>query len=179
MTLIKTLVSSLILSVTLVSCTERIDLPLDESSVRLVVDGAITNTMAIHRIYLSKTTNYYYNQEPPKVSGASVSISDGLKIFLLTEETPGVYQTASDFQGVEGRTYILNIKLNTPVGGFTEYTATSVMPRATVLDSVNLAFYPEYGDEGIWEVRCFMNDPPTTDYYRFLVSRNERMLTVF
>jgi hypothetical protein len=177
MNLTKTLVSSFILSATVVSCTERIDLPLDESSIRLVVDGAITNTPAVHRFYLSKTTDYYYNQEPPKVTGAIVSISDGIKVFLLTEEIPGVYQTTSDFQGVEGSTYTLNIKLTTPIGGFTEYTATSTMPRATVIDSVNLAFYPEFGEEGIWEVRCYMYDPPTSDYYRFLVSRNEQMLT--
>lgn len=167
----------MIFSAVVFSCTERIDLPLNESSVRLVVDGAVTNEKGIHRISLSTTTSYYYNQEPPKVTGAVVNISDGENISRLTEDIPGIYQTSSDFCGIVGKAYTLNIKLASPVGGYTEYTSTTIMPHATVLDSVDLAFYPEFGDEGVWEVRCFMSDPQEANYYRFLISRNEDMLS--
>jgi hypothetical protein len=177
MNFFKIMVLSIMLSFTIISCTERIDLPLDESSVRLVVEGTITTSRAAHKIYLSKTTSYYYNQEQPMVTGAIVTISDGIKVYQLTEAMPGVYQTDSDFQGVEGLTYTLSIELATPVGGFTEYTASSTMPRSTILDSVTLTFFPDYGEEGVWEVRCFMNDPPTADFYRFLISRNQQLLT--
>jgi hypothetical protein len=174
---LRILVASIILSTLTFSCTERIDLPLDESSVRLVVEGAVTTAKGIHKIYLSKSTSYYYNQEPPKVTGAFVSISDGENIYKLTEDLPGVYLTSSDFYGVEGKTYTLSIKLASSIGGFTEYTATSTMPQGTVLDSVSLAFYADFGEAGVWEVKCFMSDPQAANYYRFLTSRNEELLT--
>ena len=43
------------------SCTERIDIPLDDSYVRLVVDGAITTDTSVQTVILSSTSSYYYN----------------------------------------------------------------------------------------------------------------------
>ena len=60
------------------SCTERVDIDLDSTWQRLVVDGYITTDTTSHFIKLSKTTDYYYNQEPPAVTGAIVEISDDL-----------------------------------------------------------------------------------------------------
>ena len=171
------IISSMLILTMVLSCTERIDLPLDESSVKLVVDGTVNNDTAVSTIYLSKTTSYYYDQDPPKVTGASVNITDGVTVYELNETTPGEYQTFADFHGTEGLTYTLNIKLAISVGGYTEYTATSTMPHATILDSVNLVFYPEWSEDGVWEVRCFMMDPQTADFYRFMISRNDKSIT--
>jgi hypothetical protein len=46
------LILSIFSSAVLFSCTERIDLPLNESSIRLVVEGAVTTGKGIHRISL-------------------------------------------------------------------------------------------------------------------------------
>ena len=45
------------------------------------------------------------------------------------------------------------------------------------LDSVSLAFHPDWSDNGIWEVKCYVQDPPTEDFYRFMISKNREMLT--
>jgi hypothetical protein len=45
------------------------------------------------------------------------------------------------------------------------------------LDSVSLAFHPDWSEAGIWEVKCYVQDPPTTDFYRFLITKNAEMLT--
>lgn len=161
----------------IISCTERIDIELDESSVRLVVEGAITTDTMAHKVVLTKTTSYYYDQESPPVTGASVSITAGERNIQLYEKKPGVYYTDSVFYGLEGLTYILNITLVSPVGGHTEYSASSYMNDAVRIDSADLIFHPEWSDSGFYEIRCFLKDPPTSDYYRWLIYRNGYILS--
>jgi len=168
---------SLVIAAMLFSCTERIDLPLDESSKKLVVEGAVTTDQGVHSIYLTETTGYYYNLQPPAVTGATVSITDGEDVYYLTEEIPGVYQTSSLFRGIEGRTYTLNIKLTDPLGGFTDFAASSTISKLVTLDSIGLQFYNEFGDQGLWEVKCWMKDLPSTDFYRFELIRNKHLIT--
>jgi len=164
-------------AVLLLSCTERIDLPLDESIVKLVVEGEVTTDTTIHTVRLTETTGYYYSQEPPVVSGANVSITDGEAVIYLTEAQPGIYETSAGFHGIEGRSYTLNIRLSSPIGGFTEFSATSVMDKMVVLDSVGLDFYPEFAEQGLWEVNCWLKDSTSTDFYRFDLFRNDQLIT--
>ena len=161
----------------LYSCTERIDISLDDSAVRLVVEGSLTTDTMSHKVLLSSTSGYFYNQPPQPVSGATVTISDGENILNLTEVNPGVYQTAPSVHGIEGKTYTLNIKLNKQIGGFSDYTASSKLYPVAKLDSVNLLYHPDWSSDGIWEVKCFVQDPPSADFYRFLISRNDTMIT--
>lgn len=165
------------LALGLASCTERIEVDLDNSYTRLVVDGAITTDTAQHMVKLTTTSSYYYNQQPPAVSGARVSISDGINSFELQESEPGIYRTNKDVYGVAGRTYTLEIRLKEKIGGFSEYSATSVMNTVKPLDSISLSFHPEWSRKGIWEVKCYMLEPPTVDFYRFMVSRNHTLIT--
>ena len=160
-----------------ISCTERIDLPLDESSVKLVVEGSVTTNTSVHTVYLTETTNYYYNQKPPAVTGAEITITDGETITSLSETSPGVYQTSPDFRGVVGMTYTLNIRLLKPIGGFSEFSASSVMKPVTTLDSVATRFFEEFGEQGLWEVTCWFQDQIATDFYRFDLYRNNKLIT--
>lgn len=159
------------------SCVERIDIQLDDSYTRLVVDGEITTDTMAHTVLLSKTASYYYNEPAPVVTGAAVQISDGTAVYIMNEDTPGVYRTAPSVFGVAGRTYTLSIKLPVQIGGYTDYTATSTIYPISQLDSVKLAFHPDWSDDGIWEVKCFVQDPVTEDFYRFMILKNSKMVT--
>jgi hypothetical protein len=167
----------ILLPVSLYSCTERIDIRLENSAVRLVVEGSLTTDTMSHKVLLSSTSGYFYNQPPQPVAGATVTISDGENIFSLGEVTPGVYQTVPTVYGVAGKTYTLNIKLNKQIGGFSDYTASSKLCPVAKLDSINLVYHSDWSTAGIWEVRCFVQDPPSADFYRFLISRNDTMIT--
>jgi hypothetical protein len=122
------------LSLMIFSCVERIDIKLDDSYTKLVVDGGITTDTMAHTILLSQSVGYYYNQPAPSVSGAIVQISDGTDLFTLDEESPGVYRTDPSLFGVAGKTYTLDIKLAAQIGGFTDYTAWSTLYPASNLD---------------------------------------------
>ena len=174
---IKSLITILLISALAVSCTEKIDIKLDSSYLRLVVDGSITTDTMAQTVILSSTSSYYYNQPSPMVTGAIVSITDGALIFDLSETEPGVYQSDPGVHGIAGQNYTLNIKLASPIGGFTDYTANSTLNPVAPLDSISLLFHPEWSKNGIWEVKCYVLEPPSVDFYRFLISRNNHLLT--
>jgi hypothetical protein len=159
------------------SCVERIDIELDDSYIRLVVDGTLTTDTMSHTVSLSTTTSYYYNQPAPPVSGALVHITDGHTVFSLEEDSPGIYRTDSAVYGVPGETYTLNIRLVSAIGGYTEYSAASTLYPVSPLDSVSLEFHSDWSPEGVWEVKCYVLDPISEDFYRFMISKNGTMLT--
>jgi hypothetical protein len=168
---------SLLFYFSLASCTERINLELDDSYTRLIVDGTITTDTTTHTVILSKTSDYYYNKPSPMVTGAQLTITDGNQVFKLSEDSPGVYSTMPAVYGVPGKTYFLNIKLAEAIGGYSDYSASSTIYPVNKLDSIGLRFNPDWSSAGIWEVKCYVQDPPTIDFYRFLISRNGRMVT--
>ncbi len=166
-----------LLSTLLCSCVEKINIQLDDSYTRLVVDGSITTDKGAHTVLLTTTSDYYYDKPAPRVGGAKVQISDGVNVYPLREESPGVYRTARSVSGTAGNTYTLDIELTSPVGGHTSYSASSTLYPVNPLDSVSLAFHPDWSEHGIWEVLCYIQDPPTKDFYRFLISKNSMMLS--
>jgi hypothetical protein len=160
------------------SCTERIDIELDETFTRLVVYGAITTDTTTHFIELSTTTSYYYNEAPPPVSGATVEIADDLgNVETLTEEIPGKYSTSPLFFAIPGRTYTLRIELDEEINGHITYMASSQVNPIYPIDSIGLVYQPDWGENGFYEVTCYYQDPPTTDFYMFNIYKNGELLT--
>jgi len=160
------------------SCTERIEIELDETYTRLVVYGTITTDTTRHYVELSTTSSYYYNEAPPPVTGASVEISDDLgNIENLTEEEPGKYSTSPLFAAVTGRTYTLSIELAEEINGHKTYTASSTVSPIYPIDSIGLVSQPDWGEDGFYEVTCYYQDPPTTDFYMFNIFKNGELLT--
>jgi hypothetical protein len=159
-------------------CTERIDIDLEETYTRLVVNANLTTDTTAHLVELSTTSSYYYNQEPPVVQGAAIEISDDLgEVVELTEEEPGKYYTPGNFFASPGRTYTLRIELAEPINENKIYTATSFLPAINPIDSIGLKEQPNWGEEGFFEVQCYYQDPPTKEYYMFNIFKNGIMLT--
>ncbi|NVO19391.1 MAG: DUF4249 domain-containing protein [Bacteroidetes bacterium] len=167
----------LMLLMTAVSCTERIDIKLDDSYTRLVVEGQLSTDTMAHAVVLTTTTSYYDPQAPPPVQGATVTLFDGKDTTYLTETRPGYYMTEPDFYGVPGKNYTLNIRLREPIGGHSDYSAQSFLHPVAPLDSIGMQFHGDWGSKGVWDVKCYVMEPPTVDYYRFLIYKNHELFT--
>lgn len=145
----------------LASCTERIDIRLDnEDARRLVVDAWLTDETKAHRVQLSLTGDYFSNTPPEMVSGAEVRITDGLETFNLSEVSPGNYLTADHVRGIPGHVYTLIIDW----AGKT-YEATSLLKAVAPIDSVGYAvsdFQDEDNDFTEYSVLLYTTEPPTT-----------------
>jgi len=176
---IKTLIIIFTLSIFLWNCTERIDLELDSTYTRLVVEGFVTNDTTAHWVRLSETSDYFYNETAPAVTGAEVSIDDGEQVHLLMESdtAKGWYFTSPDYYGVSGRTYTLviqhvDIDKN---GEWEEYTAASTMNPVNSIDSIKIEWFDTFFSG--YQVRLWAWDSPEPDWYSFKVRKNGVLLT--
>ncbi len=127
------ILAGIVVLAALQSCTERIDLELnDEDSQRVVVEGWITDETKQHEIELTLTTSYFFDEAAPRVSGATVTISDGDDTWNLDEKEPGKYRTPVITPQTE-KWYTLTINHEGE-----EFKATSYMRPTAPLDSLNV-----------------------------------------
>lgn len=163
------------------SCTEKIDVKLDSTYTRLVVDGNVESDSGTYRISLSKSADYFSNEPAPRVVNAQVTLSDGTNNFTLQETikgTSGIYETDQGFAGQAGKTYTLQVELEEELSGNTRFEASSYLPQVTHLDSIDAVFHPEWGPEGIWTIRLWAQEPgDEVNYYLFNLYRNGKLLT--
>ncbi len=161
-------------------CTERIDIEVDSTYTRLVVEGYVTTDTMQHQVRLTKTSDYFYNQSTSPVSGALVRIDDGHTFFKLNEEPdiPGVYVTSGDFHGIPGKTYTLMISqvdINDD-GQTEEYSANSELHPVNSVDSIKLELL-ESIHYSIYQVKVYAQDPPEKNFYAFKVYKNGKLIT--
>jgi hypothetical protein len=111
----------------LFSCEKEIELDLNTSNTKYVVEGELPQN-EVATVKITKTINFSDSNNFPAVKLANVSITDNLgNIEQLTETSAGVYKTLK-IKGEEGKTYTLNIKAD----GNT-FTAKSTMPNVVKL----------------------------------------------
>lgn len=171
---LKYILSLILIAAGLSCCTEKIDLELDSTYTRLVVDGAITNQPGPHQIKLSYTADYFDNKPPLSVSGAEISLSDGLNSWMITESSPGIYETPEGFQGAAGSYYSLLINKVELDGKQQSFEAKSGMPPVSPIDSIQVEFEPNWK---IWAIKLYTLDPPSKDFYMFKVYVNNILVT--
>jgi len=148
----------------------------DEEEELLVVEGLVTDQLKSFTINLSKSLPLGKKSEARPLGNCHVRISDDLgNAFELTEKSTGTYVTDStDFRGVIGRTYTLEIALNR-YGNFDYRSAPVTMLPVPPIDSVyyekiqirdSLEVYPK----GVDACRIYVDthDPENQcKYYRW------------
>lgn len=158
------------------SCTERIEIELDSTYERLVVEGHITTDTTTHWVRLTHSKDYYSGDPVKEISNAEVYLSDGSNTLELVESTenPGYYNTPDDFYGIPGTYYDIEINLPEKIGESSSYSAQSELRPVGPIDSIQVVYNEDW--EG-YEVRIYAWEPPTTDWYIFQVLKNGILLT--
>lgn len=123
---------ALILALILSACTDVIELDLNSSNPKFVIEGKISNRVGDCEVKVTKTTDFFNPDFPPPVQDAEVMIYNDQGDTLILEETfPGVY-THPTGTALTGRTYFLSVKAEGQ-----HFSAQSVMPASVPLDSVS------------------------------------------
>ncbi len=146
-------------------CRKPIELDLDTTYTRLVVEGSITDQEQAHRVVLTLSSEYFTDQPPPPVTGAIVQISDGEQVFLLSEVAPGIYETDPTVKGVHGKYYTLTITgvdINQD-GEMEEYTATDLLKPVMTLDSIVVEPQMPLSNPPVYKISGWGQEPPTPD----------------
>jgi len=175
------LISAITLIIIMSSCTEEIKVNLGSITPELVVDGAITTDTMVHTIYLTKTANYFSNVAPQGISGALVTINDGVRTITLTEDpvVQGAYHTPSTYFGVPGRTYTLTIdSVDVNGDGIKErYTASCILNAVPPIKSIAVEKEQLFSNN-VWAVEIWMHDPGNvSNYYLMRLYRNNVCVT--
>lgn len=146
----------------LVSCQDVIDIDLESSKPKLVIEASILwqkGTIGNEQIIKLTTTSDYYSNIIPVVSGANVFINDTSATYNFTE-IPGTGDyVCGNFNCIIGETYVLTVIAN----GET-YTATETFQPVPTIDAV------VQDDEGGFtgdqiEVKFLFQDNGTTDNF--------------
>lgn len=159
---------------TLVSCEKEIEIEVDDTTPKLVIEAIMSDRQGDAVVLLSLSRNLNDASEPTNVSDAEVSIKaiDNDEIFILNQIEEGVYQNES-LVGEPGKTYRLDVQLS---DGST-YSSIQTMPRKVELTDVtyrerDVAFQDEE-DDPVFEFQPIFLDPAGEDnYYQFIVKRN-------
>jgi hypothetical protein len=141
-------------------CEKPIDVDLNSSDPRIVIEGAISDVPGDYHVKLTRSVNFDESNDFPVVSGALVKLSDDAgNTEALMETSAGVY-SVTKVQGVPGRTYTLQVIDDGKV-----YTAISKMPLPVKIDSVIIENRPsESIDDRVASVK-FQDPSGIENYY--------------
>ncbi len=134
------LIVSLLFLAIVVSCIDRVDLPIRTEEPRLVVEGQLTNEAPPYTIRLTYTGKYGgengQNSNDQYVQQARVILADDQgRAVQFISIGQGIYRTVdSTFRGQVGRTYGLSVTLG---NGKRYLTTPEKMPSVPVIDSVS------------------------------------------
>ena len=161
-----------------VSCTERINIHVDDAPSRIVIYGHINTDTKQHSIHITRSAGYFTTDSPEGVSNATVTISDDDEhIFSLIENDtiPGLYQTAENVRGEEGKTYTLDVYIEEddneqPI----HYRSQAYLQHINHIDSVGLQSSLLFRETV--EVLLYAQDIGGDNYYSIFVALNDSVI---
>ena len=163
------------------ACTEKIDIELDSTYARLVVEGAVTSDSINHYVLLSVTSNYFSNRPSPKVQDAVVELTFGNETMQLIENgtIPGRYETPFAFKGIIGTTYDLDIsQVDVNQDGEDElYHASSTMTGGAELEKIELRYYPDLPEPGYAVFMYLYHPAEIREWFGLNLIKNSDILT--
>ncbi|MDT0644513.1 DUF4249 domain-containing protein [Zunongwangia sp. F363] len=152
-------------------CEDVVEIELEESEPRLVVEASIEwlkNTGGNFQSVKLSTTSGYYEEEAPAVTNAQVKIIDEAgKVFNFEHTSDGIYQN-NNFEPQLNMEYQLEIKYEDEV-----YTA-----QETLIPVVNLDFVEHTSSGGFEgeqvEIKAYYTDPADEVNFYMFTFRDEK-----
>ncbi|HSD15405.1 MAG TPA: DUF4249 domain-containing protein [Flavobacterium sp.] len=163
-------ITLLLLVFSFVSCEDTVDVPLDTAEPKLVIDASIKwqkgSVGNEQKIKLTTTTNYY-NATVPKVSGATVFVTNSANVVFTFTEIPdtGEY-ICTDFVPVINETYTLTV-----IHDGVTYKATDKLYATPEIDSVEQTTVPGF-DGDIIQVKFYYQDNGAEDNFYLIGAKN-------
>ena len=174
----KNILPCLIFVISVASCTQRIDIHVDDAPPRIVIYGYINTDARQHLIRITRSAGYFTTDFPEGVSDAIVTISDdeGNVIPLIeSDRVKGFYHTAADVCGEEGKTYTLDVLIDSDGNGSaTHYRSEAYLQHINHIDSVGLQASLLFRQSV--EVLLYAQDIGGYNYYSVFVAINDSVV---
>ncbi|RAR75592.1 DUF4249 domain-containing protein [Flavobacterium aciduliphilum] len=167
------ILSFLVISLTLISCEDKVNIPLETAAPKLVIEANILwqkGTAGNEQKIKLTTTTDYYNENIPTVSGAVVSVTDvsnPTPVLFPFVETPNTGEyVCHTFIPIINHDYLLTIAYNGQ-----SYTATEKLLATPTIDNVQQTTVQGFGGERI-QVKFFYQDNGNEDNYYLIGVKN-------
>jgi hypothetical protein len=159
------------------SCEEIIQLDLDTTPEKIVIEGLLTNRFRDQYVKVSKTSGFYDSKATQLISNAIVSVvdSDGT-LFRYGQASPGFYVPTTNLTGQVGKTYKLSVRIGDQV-----YESEDQLLRLSPIDSLGYALTENPTDERkekgqLYDLLMYFQEPKDSkDYYLFKFYRNDTL----
>jgi hypothetical protein len=174
---IKLFITLIIASFTVMSCEEVVDVDLDTTAPKLVIDASIKwekgTTGTTQKIKLTTTTDFYSNTIPV-ATGASVTVTN------ITVSTPVTYLFIEDGQTGEYICANFNPIINnsytlTVVYKGETYTSTSQFMATPEIVKTEQTLKPGFGGENYYEIKFYFQDNGSENNYYLVGLKNEKI----
>lgn len=150
------------------SCTKVVDLNLQETAPRLMIEGNLANDGQPCTVRLSTSANYNETNTFAPEAGAVITLSDDAgPTETLREVTPGQYQ-GTRILGQVGHRYTLRVE-----AAGASYVAQSVLPAEVPLTGLHIE-KSNFGDN-LQVVPDYQDPAGVRNYYLFRQYRNSRL----
>lgn len=167
---VKSLLTLSIISLLFSSCEKVIELELNDSESKLVIEGNITDQPGPYFVKLTKSVRFDAASQYPAVTNAVVVITDNTgNTDTLTHTSNGLYRTNTT-QGAVGKSYYLTIEAEGK-----KYTAQSTMPVHVPLDSLRHNLFTFGGAARNTVIPVYKDPPALGNNYRFIMYVNNVM----
>ncbi|MFV8226648.1 DUF4249 domain-containing protein [Christiangramia aquimixticola] len=159
------------------SCEEVIDVELDKTEPRLVIEASLIwlkgSAGSTQEIKLSQTTPFY-NRERLPVTDANIMVTNcNNDIFLFTHTENGIYKN-ENFQPQIEMKYQMELEYNGDL-----YTASEVLQSVSEIDYVEQLNSGGFAGDEI-EIKAYYTDPvETEDFYLFKFEDEDLSLEIY
>ncbi|HEY0741823.1 MAG TPA: DUF4249 domain-containing protein [Chryseosolibacter sp.] len=165
------------------SCDEPIDLDVNQVEPKIVIEGSVTDKPGYQMVKVSRSVGFYTDGTTPKITNASVTVSDDLGETVTFTHNPGnhpdsagIYLPPASFVGKIGRTYTLRVTADGQ-----DFEATDKLLPVISMDSlkyqVSESQEEDPNEEGkIYELLMYAREPQNEkNFYLFKFYRNDSL----
>lgn len=155
------------------SCEDVIELELEDTTPRIIIDGTLNMTTQTARVIFTKSNGFYDDTTPVFVSGVSAVLQNesGTSV-TLSETTPGTY-VAENVVANPGEKWTIELESEGVV-----YSAATTAPYPAVLDTL-IAEIEQRPFGGETEVRMFSewdDQVGVPNFYRLRPYQNDTLI---
>lgn len=151
-----------------VSCEEVIDISLNSTNPKVVIEADLDDLSTNQVIKLSRTVDFNLEVPNQPIYDAAVSVLDDRgRLYVFQHAGAGRYER-NNFELREGRTYMLTVEVDGEV-----YESSAKMANYVNIDSIGV-LKDDIFNETYYSVNLKFNDPiNVNNYYKYSVSVNE------
>lgn len=149
------------------SCEELIDVDLNASAPKYVIEAELSNSSNIQEIRIAQTVAFNAPTKDQPINDAQVLVSDDQgSLYVFRSQGDGYYRN-TDVNLNPTRVYSLTVKIGDEL-----FESSSTMPAYVPVDSLSLVKETSFGDT-TYAARLKFRDPKDVpNYYKYKISVN-------